>query len=708
MRRAWVFILASALLFTYNHPSKTSTLAQSSPTPLPPPSPTQAPTSPLPYTPRSFYYSHSAFIEHQALYIHGGIVNINSIPSSQAFYIDLSQNWTTAQPAFVQLPDGYPVMGALSGLTYNNTKWLGVYNSTIYTFDLQPRIWTTLGSSEFVTPRVDLPAVVNPDDSQFFVLNGWVDNRTVLGSLRFDTAQQRIFSQPLVAPLDGSFTSVWNRIRKAAFVFGGYTLDSSISYVAQRTLFIYEPNVSAGDSTPALRNAPDSGAVPSARYGHCMVEAYNGTKMVLFGGFDQIGRALGDIYILDVVTLKWTRGTDGGATAARAYTACAVTNDLFVAWGGVISDSQTKFASAVSQNITIVYNLKTLQWQSRYHPEPYAPPPLVTATPTATPTPTSTGTGGRLSPTVVTLISLAGGIILGLLLMAIGVGVYWCRRRRKNAAAATTVSVTTTPTPMMDRSFKDEGGDKTSIHGDLTGGRAVGDSSMYSDNGFGVAPHTFHQAKHSNTLTSFSSDAALAPPSAALHMVRPIPGPRPQLPLPHPLTCAGSTAYTYALRPALPARFSVASTASVAVAYMPLEGQDEEDEEEREVDDDLASPTSAITPVDSLPGRTISSGSRVTSSIANAVAGSNASNTHELDWASSTFTNDIVGSGGLGVGGGGAQTSQSGSLPLTSTEMDLREYLNYVQFIREQQQQKEQEQEREQEREQEQQQLVAH
>ncbi|KAG0322778.1 hypothetical protein BGZ97_004091 [Linnemannia gamsii] len=243
----------------------------------------------------------------------------------------------------------------------------------------------------------------------------------MLSSLRFDTAQQRIFSQPLVVPLDGSFTSVWSKMRKAAFVFGGYTIDSSNSSVAQRTLFMYQTNGSAGNGTPTFRSAPDSGAIPSARYGHCMVEAYNGTKMVLFGGFDQVGRALGDIFVLDVATLRWTRGTDGGATAARAYTACAITNDLFVAWGGVTLDPQTGFASAVSENITIVYNLKTLQWQSTYHPEPYAPPQLVTATPTATtPTPTSAGTGGRLSPTTVTLISLVGGILLGLLLIACG------------------------------------------------------------------------------------------------------------------------------------------------------------------------------------------------------------------------------------------------------------------------------------------------
>lgn len=602
-------------------------------------------------------------------------------------------------------------MGSISGLAYNNTKWLSVYNSTVYTFDLQPRIWTALGSSEFVTSRVDLPAVVNPDDNQFLVLNGWVDNRTVLGTLRLDTAQKRIFSQPLVVPLDGSFTSVWSKMRKAAFVFGGYTFDSYLSTVAQRTLFLYQHNVSVGNSTPTLRNAPDSGAVPSARYGHCMVEAYNGTKMILFGGFDQFGRELGEIYVLDVATLRWTRGTDGGATAARAHTACAITNDLFVAWGGVVTDPRTGFASAVSENITIVYNLKTLQWQSTYHPEPYAPPPLVIATPTATtPAPTSTAAEDRLSTTTITLISLAGGILLGLLVIACGFGIRWCRRRRKAATTTTAVRA-----PTMDRSLKDGGGDKTSILGEPPGVRVIGGgSSMYSDSGFDIGSHpTFHRAEHSNTPTSFSSGTsytAHAPPAppAALYMIRPIPGPRPQLVPPPPPSLlpsfppslpSAASGYTLAPRPTIPARFSVASTASVAVAHMPLEGQEEEDEDEdgyqREADGDdgLASPLSVISPIDSLPGRTISSSSRVTSSVANAVAGSNASNTREFDWM---MSNELDSSGS------GAQKSwqqhqqqqqpmSTGPLPLSSTEVDLREYLNYTQFILEQQQQEKEE-----------------
>jgi hypothetical protein len=139
---------------------------------------------------------------------------------------------------------------------------------------------------------------------------------------------------------------------------------------------------------------------------------------------------------------------------------------------------------------------------------------------------------------------------------------------------------------------------------------------------------------------------------------------------------------------------------------MPFDDQDLKDEFE---DDDQREADDVITPVDSLPGRTFSSGSRVTSSIANAVAGSNTSNTHEIDWESSTFSHDL-GSSGLAVeaGEGGGQKCQSGTLPLSSTEMDLQDYLNYVQFIQQQQQKEQQEHGQSQEQGQGQQQLGAY
>ncbi|ORZ11780.1 hypothetical protein BCR41DRAFT_356912 [Lobosporangium transversale] len=44
--------------------------------------------------------------------------------------------------------------------------------------------------------------------------------------------------------------------------------------------------------------------------------------------------ALSDIYILDISNMTWTKGADAGTPSARGYAACAVSNDLFIAWGG--------------------------------------------------------------------------------------------------------------------------------------------------------------------------------------------------------------------------------------------------------------------------------------------------------------------------------------------------------------------------------------
>ncbi|KAF8945298.1 hypothetical protein BGZ47_002930 [Haplosporangium gracile] len=80
----------------------------------------------------------------------------------------------------------------------------------------------------------------------------------------------------------------------------------------------------------------DRGDIPPPRYGHCMVEAYGGSKIILFEGVTDLNPTSADIFIFDVATLTWTQGQTGDSTVGRAYAVCAVTNDMFVAWGGAI------------------------------------------------------------------------------------------------------------------------------------------------------------------------------------------------------------------------------------------------------------------------------------------------------------------------------------------------------------------------------------
>lgn len=70
-----------------------------------------------------------------------------------------------------------------------------------------------------------------------------------------------------------------------------------------------------------------------------MVPAYNGTKLVVFGGTPTTGIAdhisLGDIYTLDLVTMAWTAGSI--SENVRARMACSVAGDNFIALGGKAS-----------------------------------------------------------------------------------------------------------------------------------------------------------------------------------------------------------------------------------------------------------------------------------------------------------------------------------------------------------------------------------
>lgn len=72
-----------------------------------------------------------------------------------------------------------------------------------------------------------------------------------------------------------------------------------------------------------------------------MVPAYNGTKMVVFGGWkpaiagsDQGPTYSSALYMLDVMTMNWTLLSDQVVNGRRDM-ACTVVGDNFVAWGGM-------------------------------------------------------------------------------------------------------------------------------------------------------------------------------------------------------------------------------------------------------------------------------------------------------------------------------------------------------------------------------------
>ncbi|KAF9925517.1 hypothetical protein BGZ65_007699, partial [Modicella reniformis] len=172
------------------------------------------------------------------------------------------------------------------------------------------------------------------------------------------------------------------------------------------------------------------GRIPASRFGACLLPAFGGSKMVLFGGFVGVS----DIYILDVATMTWTRGPDAiGET--RAYPACAVSNDQLVVWGGMTGSNPT--ADLPPLNSTIVFNLKTNKWTSTFSA------PTVTSTrirstasptlvPSAFPTEGSSTDDSQLLTGGLSHVIIIVAAVLGVAGLSLAVGaIFLCRMRRK-------------------------------------------------------------------------------------------------------------------------------------------------------------------------------------------------------------------------------------------------------------------------------------
>ncbi|KAG0254621.1 hypothetical protein BG011_005619 [Mortierella polycephala] len=272
----------------------------------------------------------------KTLYIHGG--NCEGFGASQLFSLDLTQqSLTKSMPSWKELTPAQgsatPPAAEAHSMTISQdsrtlTLWVG---DLTYSFNLMTMTWTGPEIlSKNATNCPALRAVKDLRSGDVYVPEGYNEG-TQMAIYRYNG---RFSWAPMptaaVMPLESwLYSAVWSTLRGTMLLYGGNDLDSD---QGSQFLVEYDPR------TNAWSRIPTRGISPGDIYNHCMVPAYNGTKMVVFGGqHNKMVGSLGSIYVLDLESMSWTKGADVDRALWRSNMACTVAGDNFVAWGGKVN-----------------------------------------------------------------------------------------------------------------------------------------------------------------------------------------------------------------------------------------------------------------------------------------------------------------------------------------------------------------------------------
>ncbi|KAF9191256.1 hypothetical protein BGZ51_007576 [Haplosporangium sp. Z 767] len=359
--------------------------------------------------------------EGKLFFIQGGQTATEAV-LSQTFAIDLSTAWDTSSVKYKFLPDGPKDQLHASVFLKDRQTWVLTSNKTVYEYNVNLNSWSQSASNN-LGKYFRLPAAVDPATNYIYYPNAYVNN-SVIQMLEYDIGARTVTFLDVPPSFRDvfSYAATWSDHAKKMVVFGGAIQGN----IVNNNLYTFDR-----DSKWATITA--KGSVPSPRRSACMAPAYGGSKIVVFGGMTQLANSvLSDIHILDIDTMTWTKGVDAGTASARTEMSCAVTNDLFIVWGGA------GVSTTIASNITIIYNLKRDRWQSSYSPipEPDDPTPLPS---------TGDGKGDTKSSNLGPII---GGVVGGLAVIALIIGgLLWRRKKSKyeKAPVAETTSAGAAP-----------------------------------------------------------------------------------------------------------------------------------------------------------------------------------------------------------------------------------------------------------------------
>ncbi|KAF9361960.1 hypothetical protein BGX34_006798 [Mortierella sp. NVP85] len=396
------------------------------------------------------YSTFNTFVDGRGLFIGGGYIPGETNAGIETFMIDLSANWTTSNPKYEELSAGFPV-GSANTISPDGKLWLVSYGTQIYAYNFEKKTWGTESYLELSRNDSEIRhfgAVTDVENGLVYIPNAFPNYM-----MRINTAGPSYDKVPMPSQMnETSYLSVvWSAYSQKMYLLGGM---SETEVLQDWKAFSYS-------STEGWINLSTSmkGTVPAFRGDACFVPAYDGTKMVFFGGYDDgLDVAFGDIFVLDVATLTWTKGPSVPANDRRGKSACAASGDYFISWLG-------RGTSGVLTNSILSYDLKASRWTTTY----IAPPPSATRTPRSGPTssPTSPGSPPINNPdnSVVNSppqVAVIVGSVLGVVAVVIvAVGFLLYRVRGKRARNSIKNSVEPPSTPSTDNTDPSSPGTKS-------------------------------------------------------------------------------------------------------------------------------------------------------------------------------------------------------------------------------------------------------
>jgi len=364
-----------------------------------------------------------SFEDTKALYISGGVAYRGKNNGQdlweeikQTFTIDLSVSWSAINPVYKELSSiGGPLAPMTSTLSPDGRNLFVVgTDHRIYNLNLDTNSWihSDWNGNDTFTADVVVAAATDPNTGTVFLPGGYTDN----GKFRMSKTAHGSKNVPVALPMYPGSDKPYGSSRLAAWS------------VAWQGMIEFNEDTGEFHSYGGLGIRNDewsklntTGPAPGPRMNSCLVPAYGGTKMVMFGGLRN-NKSLRDVRILDLANLRWTRGTDVPPGNARDGMACAVSYDSLIVWGGIDSNSLK-----VTEK-PLVYNIATNKWVDSYVAELMVES---TSMPAPTSTPTDATTSASADKQQQQTVILAS--VLSVLLVSIAIaGLVVFRRYRRS------------------------------------------------------------------------------------------------------------------------------------------------------------------------------------------------------------------------------------------------------------------------------------